>query len=128
MTEHLREQGFFVTSDEPDAQTLRAHPRVARLTFDGGGNAIRTPMDLPLAQSVIRTIERVRGPVVKLPSMGGSLPLDFIERILGAHMVVIPLANQDANIHGADENLRLGNLWDGIEQDVALLLMDVDRR
>jgi acetylornithine deacetylase/succinyl-diaminopimelate desuccinylase-like protein len=126
LTEHLREQGYFVTSDEPDAQTLRAHPRVARLTFDGGGNAIRTPLDLPIAQAVIRTIERVRGPVVRVPSMGGSLPLDLVERVLGAHMVVIPLANPDAHIHSTDENLRVGNLWDGIEQAAALLLMDVN--
>jgi len=39
--------------------------------------------------------------------------------------VVISLANHDANIHAADENLRVGNLWDGIEQAAALLLMDV---
>lgn len=125
LMEHLREQGYFVISDEPDAQTLRSHPRVARLTFNGAGNAVRTPMDLPIAQAVIRMIERVRGPVVKLPSTGGSLPLDLIERVLGAHIVTIHLANPDNNIHGPDENLRLQNLWDGIEQAAGLLLLDV---
>src|SRR5262249_42458509 len=124
LMEHLREQGFFVTSEEPDAQTLRSHPRVARLTFNGGGNAVRTPMDLPIAQAVVRTIERARRPLAKLPSMGGSLLVDFIERMLGAHIVTIHLANPDNNIHGADENLRLQTLWDGIEQAAGLLLLD----
>ena len=125
LTEHVRDQGFFVTTVEPERDVLRAHPRVARLTFTVGSNAIRTPMDLPLAQAVIQTVERVRGPVLKLPTMGGSLPLNPVERILGAHLINIHLSNPDSNIHSFDENLRLGNLWDGIEQAAALMLMDV---
>jgi hypothetical protein len=35
-----------------------------------------------------------------------------------------PLSNPDNNIHSFDENLRLQNLWDGIEQAAALMLMD----
>jgi acetylornithine deacetylase/succinyl-diaminopimelate desuccinylase-like protein len=83
-------------------------------------------MDLKMSQAVIRTIEGARGPVVKLPTMGGSQSLEPIERLLGTHMIFISLANYDNNIHGADENLRVGNLWDGIEQAAALLLMDVN--
>ena len=30
-------------------------------------------------------------------------------------MLILPIANHDNNQHGADENLRLQNLWDGIE-------------
>jgi hypothetical protein len=40
-------------------------------------------------------------------------------------MVIVHLANPDNNVHSFDENLRIGNLWDGIEQAAALLLMDV---
>src|SRR5262249_61514636 len=101
-------------------------PAAACCAWAGAALYIRPPRPLPKPQAVIRTIERVRGPVVRVPSMGGSLPLDLVERVLGAHMVVIPLANPDAHIHSTDENLRVGNLWDGIEQAAALLLMDVN--
>ena len=124
LVDHVREQGFFVVETEPDATTLRSHPRVARVAFNGGGNAIRTPMDVPIAQAVIRAVESVRGPVLKLPTMGGSLPLDAIERTLGAHMINIHMSNPDNNNHSFNENLRLQNLWDGIEQAAALLLID----
>jgi acetylornithine deacetylase/succinyl-diaminopimelate desuccinylase-like protein len=125
LTEHVRAQGFFVTTEEPGAAVLRAHPRVALVRFPAGSNATRTPMDAPAAQAVIRAVERVRGPVLKLPTMGGSLPLESVARLLRMPLINIHLANPDSNNHSFDENLRVGNLWDGIEQAAALLLMDV---
>ena len=128
LAEHIRAQGVFVTTEEPGPDVLRAHPRVARLRFTGAGNATRTPMDGPAAQAVIRAVERVRGPVLKLPTMGGSLPLEPVARIVGVPLINIHLSNPDSNNHSFDENLRLGNLWDGIEQAAALLLMDVSSK
>lgn len=53
--------------------------------------------------------------------MGGSLPLSEIEHALGGHTIVIPVANHDDNQHTYNENLRIQNLWDGIELMAALL-------
>jgi acetylornithine deacetylase/succinyl-diaminopimelate desuccinylase-like protein len=36
-------------------------------------------------------------------------------------MISLPIANYDDNQHAADENLRVQNLWDGIETYTALL-------
>ena len=122
--EHIRKQGFFVVNDEPSAQIRRDHSRVARVVVGGGGaRAVRTPMDLPIALEVVRTVESARGDVVKLPTMGGNLPLESIERPLGTRTIVIPMGNHDNNQHSYDENLRIQNLWDGIELMAALLVM-----
>jgi acetylornithine deacetylase/succinyl-diaminopimelate desuccinylase-like protein len=121
--EHIRRQGFFVADRTPDAKTRMAHPKVALVTTKGDEPAIRTPMDLPISQEVIRVVESVRGPAVKLPNMGGGLPLTSVERPLGARTIVIPIANHDDNQHTFDENLRIQNLWDGIELMAALLEM-----
>jgi acetylornithine deacetylase/succinyl-diaminopimelate desuccinylase-like protein len=124
LIEHVRKQGFFVVDAEPDAQTRTAHPKVAKVTVRPGGyNAARTPMDLPIAQDVVRVVESVRGPAVKLPTMGGGLPLESIERPLGTRTIIIPMGNHDNNQHSFDENLRIQNLWDGIELMAALLTM-----
>jgi acetylornithine deacetylase/succinyl-diaminopimelate desuccinylase-like protein len=80
-------------------------------------------MDLPISQEVIRTVETARGDVVTLPMMGGNLPLESVERPLGTRTIVIPMGNHDNNQHSFDENLRLQNLWDGIELMAALLAM-----
>ena len=123
VVEHIRKQGFFVVDKEPDADVRRTHPKVALVVVRPGDNAVRTPMDLPIAQEVIRVVESVRGNTVKLPNMGGSLPLTSIVRPLGTHVIVVPIANHDDNQHSFNENLRLQNLWDGIELMAALLTM-----
>jgi acetylornithine deacetylase/succinyl-diaminopimelate desuccinylase-like protein len=39
------------------------------------------------------------------------------------HEIGIPIGNHDNNQHSYNENLRLQNLWDGIELMAALLTM-----
>ena len=121
--EYIRRQGFFVTDQRPSPQMRMGHPKVALVITKGDEVAIRTPMDLPISQAVIRVVESVRGPAVKLPNMGGGLPLTSVERPLKTHTIVIPMANHDDNQHTFDENLRIQNLWDGIELMSALLVM-----
>ena len=80
-------------------------------------------MDLPIAQEVARVVEAARGDIVKLPTMGGQVPLAAIEGPLRTTALIVPIANHDNSQHSADENLRIQNLWDGIELMAALLAM-----
>jgi acetylornithine deacetylase/succinyl-diaminopimelate desuccinylase-like protein len=125
VVEYVRSRGYFVVDSEPTHETLLSHPRVARVDLDQAGyNAVRTPMDLPIAEEIIRAVKSARGDVVLLPTMGGSVPLGAMERASGARTVTVPIANYDDNQHAANENLRLKNLWDGIETMAALLEME----
>ena len=125
VVDYIASQGYFVTKATPDETMLLAHPRVALVQLDPVGyNAVRTPMDLPIAHEVIAAVESARGPVVKLPTMGGSVPLEVIEEALGTHTITVPIANYDNNQHSANENIRLQNLWDGIETMAALEAME----
>ena len=123
ITDHIRKQGFFVVDREPGAETRLAHRKIAQVVIKGGEGTVRTPMDLPISQEVIRVVESARGPAVKLPNMGGGLPLVSVERPLGTRTIIIPIGNHDNNQHSYNENLRLQNLWDGIELMAALLTM-----
>ena len=122
--DYIRSQGYYVTDREPDAQTLMTHRRVAFVKRDSGYNAVRTPMDLPIAKEVIKAVETADQPVVLWPTMGGSVPLGAIERAASTHTITVPIANYDNNQHSANENIRLQNLWDGIETMAALMAMD----
>ena len=83
LIEHVRRQGFFVVDTEPTAAIRRAHPMVAKVIVKPGGyNAVRTPMDLPIVQDVVRAVESARGPTVKIPTMGAGVPLESIEQPL----------------------------------------------
>jgi acetylornithine deacetylase/succinyl-diaminopimelate desuccinylase-like protein len=121
----IRKQGFHVVDHEPTAEERRSHAKVVKVVFAerAGTVARRTSMALPIAQDVIRTVESARGPVVKLPTMGATVPLEAFERPLAAPTIIVPIANHDDNQHTYNENLRIQNLWDGIELMAALLTM-----
>jgi acetylornithine deacetylase/succinyl-diaminopimelate desuccinylase-like protein len=122
--DHIRKQGYRIVESEPDAAARMENPKLARVTVEHGGYpASRTSMDLPISQLVLRAAESARGPVVKLPTMGGSVPLYMIESILHAPTITVPIANHDNNQHSFNENLRIQNLWDGIELMAAMLAM-----
>jgi acetylornithine deacetylase/succinyl-diaminopimelate desuccinylase-like protein len=119
--DHLRRQGYHVIEAEPDEATRSAHAKLVRVRRGGGYNASRTSMDLELSRQVIRAIEAARGPVIKMPTLGGSVPLYVFTDLLKTPAIGIPIVNHDNNQHSADENIRLQNLWDGIETMAALL-------
>ena len=124
LTEHIRKQGYFIVEHDPGPDTLLAHAKVAKVVKqDGGYNAERTSMALPISQLVIRTADSVRGPVVKLPTSGGSVPLHMMSEILHVPTITVPIANHDNSQHSFNENIRIQNLWDGIELMAALLAM-----
>ena len=58
-------------------------------------------------------------PPYLLPSLGGSVPMYLFQRG-NTPVVGLPIVNHDNNQHAANENLRIQNLWDGIEIFAAL--------
>jgi acetylornithine deacetylase/succinyl-diaminopimelate desuccinylase-like protein len=120
---HIEKQGYFVTKDEPDESMRRQHPKIARVIVEAGYNAVRTSMDLPISRDVVKAVEGVRGSVVLMPTLGGSVPLWVFEGVMKTPMIGVPIVNHDNNQHSFNENLRLQNLWDGIGTMEALLTM-----
>ncbi|HBY59525.1 MAG TPA: peptidase M20 [Solibacterales bacterium] len=124
VVEHIRRQGWHVVDREPDEKTRLAFPRVLRINrAEGGYRAVRSPMDTPIAKQIAAAVRAARGEVILMPTLGGSVPLYVIEDGFQAPMVGVPIANHDNSQHGPNENLRLRNLWDGIETMAALFTM-----
>ncbi len=125
LSAHIRKQGFHVIDHDPTDQERLTKPLIAKVVHrDGGYNAERTRMDLPVALSVIAAVQGTSTkPIVKLPTSGGSLPLSIITNNLRTVTLTVPIANYDNNQHAENENIRLQNLWDGIETMAALMTM-----
>jgi acetylornithine deacetylase/succinyl-diaminopimelate desuccinylase-like protein len=113
----LTKTGWHVVHAVPDSATRAQHSRIVRVDWsDSGYPANRTPLDLPVSQALIRTVGQITGErVIALPSLGGSLPLYHFAEVLGSPLISVPIVNHDNNQHGENENLRIQNLWDGIE-------------
>lgn len=113
---HFVKRGYHVVHEDPDSATRRVHPRIIKVTGDAGYPATSTALDLPVARAVIRAAEASLGePVIVEPPLGGSLPLYQFKEVLGVPLIMVPIVNHDNNQHAENENLRIRNLWDGIE-------------
>lgn len=123
VVKHIVQQGYHIVEQAPDEETRRKHAKIIRIVRHTGYNAARTPMDLEISRLVVRTVEKARGRVTRMPTLGGSVPLYVFTDILATPTIGIPIANHDNNQHSANENIRLQNLWDAIEVMAALLTM-----
>ena len=122
--EHVRKQGYFVTLNrDPSDEERRAHPLLARVDARGGNRATRVSMDEPLAQGVAKALTRGSITPVQLPTLGGSMPFGEFSEGLKLPTVGVSLVNHDNNQHGFDENLKLRNLWEGIDLLASIITM-----
>jgi len=112
---HIAEQGYTIVHEAPDVTTRQAKERIIKLDWEAGYPASRTPLDLPLSRELAEIMTAAGHEPVLLPTAGGSLPIYLFQTASKAPVIVFPIANHDDNQHAANENLRLQNLWDGIE-------------
>jgi acetylornithine deacetylase/succinyl-diaminopimelate desuccinylase-like protein len=116
----IRKQGYYVIDREPTMEERRTHPLIAKILNEGGYRASRTPMDLAVSKKVVEVVEGAAGSAVKMPTLGGTAPM-YIFEDLGLPVIGVPIVNADNHQHTSDENLRLGNLWRGMEIYGAIL-------
>jgi len=122
--DHIASMGFQVVDHEPTDAERMQFDRLCMVKRSDGYNAQKTAMDDPFAQRVVRAVNNaLPSPAVMLPTLGGSLPLFIFEQKLKAHPVTIPIANHDNNQHAENENIRIGNLWTGIEMFASIMLL-----
>ncbi len=118
----LRAQGWTLVDGVPDRETRRNHPKVARALWSLDYAAARTDMSLPVSRAVAAVVDRAAGgSAIQVPMLGGSVPMVLFTEALHVPVIGVPMVNHDNNQHGINENLRLQNLWDGIEVFAALM-------
>ena len=118
--EHLRARGYELVREKPDGAARLRHAKLLRVEWGSGYPPARTPLDLPLSREVAAIMAKAGHEPVRLPTMGGSIPMYLFQQPNDTPVIGLPIANHDDNQHAADENLRLQNLWDGIEIFAAL--------
>jgi acetylornithine deacetylase/succinyl-diaminopimelate desuccinylase-like protein len=119
---HARRQGFFVVHRDPTPEERLAHPRILKMEWEEGYPASRSDMSSAASRAVIRAVEMgIDGRVIVVPTSGGSLPLHHFKEVLDAPIVTVPIVNHDNNQHAANENLRLQNLFDGMQVYAAIV-------
>src|SRR5207237_1476698 len=99
----------------PDAAMRLGTAKIVKVEWGSGYPASRTPLDLPFSRELAAIMTAAGHEPVLLPTAGGSLPMDLFQQGNNVPVIAFPIANHDDNQHAANENLRLQNLWDGLE-------------
>lgn len=126
LKKHIMEEGFLVLDRVPTDEERLQYSKIVKFNIvNGGYNAQRTPIDLPIAQQVIKAVQLATNKQLILePTSGGSLPLYLFEKHLNTRVINLCIVNHDNNQHSENENVRLQNLWDSIAQIAAIMIMD----
>jgi acetylornithine deacetylase/succinyl-diaminopimelate desuccinylase-like protein len=112
---HIESQGYKIVRQTPESDMRLTHPKLIKVTWGPSYPAARTPLDLALSREVAAIMTAIGHDPVKLPTVGGSLPTFVLQQPGNTPVIGLPIANHDDNQHAENENLRLQNLWDGIE-------------
>ncbi len=121
---HVRRQGYHVVEDDPDDDTRALYPRIARIRARGGTNAFRTSPLLPESERITTALALVFGAApVRIRTMGGTLPITPFIEALGFPAISVPTVNFVNNQHSANENVRIGHVFDAVVAMAAVLTM-----
>ncbi|PYI91578.1 MAG: peptidase M20 [Verrucomicrobia bacterium] len=112
---HIVARGYSIVRQTPDAAARLATAKIIKVEWGSGYPASRTPLDLPFSRELAGIMTATGHEPVLLPTAGGSLPMDLFQQGNNVPVIAFPIANHDDNQHAANENLRLQNLWDGLE-------------
>ena len=122
--DHIMAQGFYVTEKEPTDEERSKFLKIVQVTKGKGDNAARTSMDLPIAKSVLTAVQQTTSEtVLRVPTLGGSLPIEDLVKTLHAKFLIVPIANHDNNQHAENENIRIKNFREGIDMMGGIMMM-----
>ncbi|WP_166422975.1 M20/M25/M40 family metallo-hydrolase [Paraglaciecola sp. 20A4] len=122
---HIEEQGYYVIDSDPTDAQRKQYPKIVKFNGSQGTNAFRTDPDSDFGTKVRASIAKGfnEEPVV-IRMMGGTVPIVPVINILGIPTVIIPMVNMDNSQHNPNENIRIGNIKQGIHTSLSLLMYE----
>ena len=123
---HMTKQGWHIVYSDPDHEMRMKYPHIVKVEREKFGfPAAKVPMDDPAILPVIEAVRSFTGEkLVLLPSEGGSNGIfTLIFDDLKKPGISVNMVNHDNNQHAEDENVRIGNLWYGVDLMSVLLTM-----
>ncbi len=123
---HIVKQGYLVLDRAPtDAERL-THPKIATFLSKSGVNAFRTPINSKIGTQLKKTIKKAFGETpILIRTMGGTVPIIPAVNTLKIPAIIVPMVNMDNNQHNPNENIRIGNISQGIKICLAILSMEI---
>ena len=124
---HIEKQGYLVLDRVPTDEERLNHQKIVNFQGNAGVNAFRTDIDAPIGQRLISAMDSYFGEKpISIRTMGGTVPIIPAINTLNIPAIIVPMVNMDNNQHNPNENLRIGNMIQGIKTCMVILTMDLD--
>lgn len=124
--EHIKQLGYYVTDKDPTAEERQEYAKIVKFTGSPGINSFRTSPLSAFGMDLRTQLSKDFGddPVVVIRIMGGTVPIVPLINNLDVPTVIIPMVNMDNNQHNPNENIRIGNIRQGIK--ICLSVLDTE--
>ena len=119
---HIENQGYLVLDRKPTDKERVSNAKIATFKGNSGINAFRTELNSHFGEKLRTALTTAFGKKpVSIRTMGGTVPIVPAINQLGIPAIIVPMVNMDNNQHNPNENIRIGNIREGIKICLALL-------
>ena len=119
---HIKNQGYLVLDRSPSDKERLTYDKIATFKGNSGVNAFRTALNDPFGEKLRRSLTNTFGKEpVSIRTMGGTVPIIPAINELDIPAIIVPMVNMDNNQHNPNENIRIGNIRQGIKICLSIL-------
>ena len=122
---HIEQEGYHVLDRNPTKEERRKYPKIAKFDASRVINAFRTNPNADFGTKIRKQLTQSfdEEPIV-IRIMGGTVPIVPLIDKLNVPTLIVPMVNMDNNQHSPNENIRIGNMREGIK--ICLSILDAD--
>lgn len=122
INQHLKDQGYLVLDRDPTDEERLSNQKIVKFKRNRGVNAFRTELNSPFGETLRKALTNSFGKKpVSIRTMGGTVPIIPAINELQIPAIIVPMVNMDNNQHSPNENIRIGNIRQGIKICLAIL-------
>jgi len=123
---HIEKQGYYVIDRNPTDEERSTYPKIAKFVTSEIINAYRTDVNIDFGQKIKNSLSTDFGfEPITLRMMGGTVPIVPLIDKLDVPTIIVPMVNIDNNQHSPNENIRIGNIRDGVKICLSILSIDI---
>ena len=119
---HIKDLGYTILDRDPTDKERLNNSKLVKFTRSNGVNAFRTDLNSNLGTALRNSLTNVFGEApISIRTMGGTVPIISAVKTLDIPAIIVPMVNMDNNQHSPNENIRIGNIREGIKMCIAIL-------
>ncbi|MDP5082132.1 MAG: M20/M25/M40 family metallo-hydrolase [Winogradskyella sp.] len=123
---HIENLGYTIFDRDPTDDERLKYSKIVKFTRSNGVNAFRTDLNSNLGSTLRKSLTEVFGEVpISIRTMGGTVPIISAVKTLDIPAIIVPMVNMDNNQHSPNENIRIGNIRQGIKTCIAILQTNI---